>query len=114
MRDVPEEFILVFTTLGSMEEAREFVRRLVDERVIACGTILPRGESIYRWEGKITTAEETLVVLKTTRQRWTDLAARARDLHPYDVPELLAIPVSAGLEPYLRWLATETTPEGSE
>jgi periplasmic divalent cation tolerance protein len=113
MRGAPEEFVLVFTTLGSLDGARAFVRQLVDERLVACGTMLPRAESTYRWDGKVTTAEEVVVMLKTTRRRWDDLATRVRAMHPYEVPELLAIPVSAGLEPYLHWLANETTLEGS-
>jgi periplasmic divalent cation tolerance protein len=113
MRGAPEEFILVFTSLGSMEAARAFVRQLIDERLVACGTILPRAESVYRWEGKVTTSEEAVVLLKTTRDRWDALSMRVRDLHPYQVPELLAVPVDAGLEPYLAWVSAETMAEGS-
>jgi len=113
MRGAPEEFILVFTSLGSTEAARAFVRQLVDERLVACGTILPRAESVYRWEGKVTTSEEAVVLLKTTRDRWDALSMRVRDLHPYQVPELLAVPVDAGLEPYLAWVSAETMAEGS-
>ena len=112
MRGAPEETILVFTSLGSTEAARTFVEKLVSEHLVACGSILPRAESIYRWEGKITTAEEAVVILKTTRQRWDALAARARELHPYQVPELLAVPVHAGLEAYLSWVLAETTVGG--
>ena len=112
MRGAPEESILVFTSLDSMEAARKFVRQLVDERLVACGTILPRAESIYRWEGKVTTSEEAVVLLKTARARWDALSQRVRDLHPYQVPELLAVPVDVGLEPYLAWLRAETIAEG--
>jgi periplasmic divalent cation tolerance protein len=112
MRDAPEEFILVFTTLGTTEAAREFVRRLVDEHLVACGTIFPRAESVYRWDNKVTTADEVVVLLKTTRRRWDALATRVRAVHPYEVPELVAVPVTAGLESYLAWVAAETIAEG--
>lgn len=100
--------IVVLTTFADGDAARSFVRRLVDERVAACGTVLAGATSIYRWEGDITEADETLVVLKTTRARWPELAAAAKHLHPYDVPELLALPVEAGLPAYLAWLTEET------
>ena len=111
MRGAPEEYILVFTSLGSMEAARTFVRQLLDEHLVACGTILPRAESIYRWEGKVTASEESVVLLKTARAKWDALSARVRDLHPYDVPELLAVPVDAGFDKYLAWVSAETMAE---
>jgi len=101
-------YIVVLTTLGNAEDAHAFVRALVDRRLIACGTIVPGARSIYRWEGKIADEHEAVVLLKTRRDRWPDLLDAARTLHPYKVPELLALPVSEGLPAYLDWVASET------
>jgi periplasmic divalent cation tolerance protein len=102
------EFVVALTTLGSSEQARAFVRRLVDERLIACGTVVPRATSIYRWRGQVTEGEEVVVLLKTAKTRWAELEAAVKAQHPYEVPELLALPVTAGLEGYLKWMESET------
>jgi periplasmic divalent cation tolerance protein len=100
--------MVALTTLGSVEEARAFVRALVDRQLIACGTVLPQATSIYRWEGKVTEEAEAVVLLKTRRERWGDLLDATRTLHPYKVPELLALPVGDGLPAYLDWVTSET------
>lgn len=101
-------YVVVLTTLGSVEEARNIVRELVARRVVACGTILPNATSIYHWEGAVTEAVEAVVLLKTRLERWGDLRDAVRALHPYEVPELLALPVEEGLEAYLAWVGGET------
>ena len=101
-------YLVVLTTLGNVEEARNLVRELVNRRVVACGTILPGATSIYRWEGTLTEATEVVVLLKTRGERWADLLNAVRTLHPYEVPELLALPVELGLPAYLDWVAGET------
>jgi periplasmic divalent cation tolerance protein len=101
-------YLVVFTTLGTVEEARTFVHELVRRKLVACGTILPNATSIYRWEGTVTEASESVVLLKTRRERWQDLEVATRSIHPYQVPELLGVPVAQGLEPYLRWIGRET------
>ena len=101
--------ILVLTTLPSSEEARSFVQRLVDERLVACGTVLDNVASVYRWEGKVESATEAQVILKTRRSRWEDLRAAVERFHPYEVPELLALPIETGLQAYLDWVGSETT-----
>jgi periplasmic divalent cation tolerance protein len=101
------EPLLVLTTLASADEARAFVRALVDARLVACGTLLPGATSIYRWEGTITEEPEVVVLLKTDAGRWDALAAAVQQRHPYQVPELLALPVARGLPAYLSWLAGE-------
>ncbi len=103
------EFVVALTTLGNLAQARQFVRRLVDERLIACGTILPGATSVYRWRGQVTEEEEVVVLLKTAKGRWDALRTAVEAQHPYEVPELLALPVTAGLERYLDWLSSETT-----
>jgi len=99
--------LVVLTTLGSIADARKLVRALVEDRLVACGTLLPGARSIYRWEGSMKEESEVVVLLKTDASKWDALAAAIRRLHPYDVPELLAVPVSRGLDRYLDWLESE-------
>jgi periplasmic divalent cation tolerance protein len=105
------EPLVALTTVEDVDQARALVRRLVDDRLVACGTVLPGATSIYRWEGAVTTASETVVLLKTTRARWDGLVAAVERHHPYSLPELLALPVVAGLARYVAWVAAETGPE---
>jgi periplasmic divalent cation tolerance protein len=101
--------LLVLTTVGSAAAAQDLVRSLVAERLIACGTLLD-AKSIYRWRGSVTEESEVVVLLKTRIERWDALRVAVAARHPYEVPELLAVPVEHGLEAYLNWLDTEVTP----
>ncbi|MCI0342146.1 MAG: divalent-cation tolerance protein CutA [Planctomycetales bacterium] len=105
---------LVLTTAPDRETAEGLARAAVEERLAACGTVLPGAVSIYRWEGKIASENEVVLLLKTTRQRAGDLIRALKARHPYKVPEFLAVPVSDGWPPYLEWVAGEcsgaTTP----
>ncbi len=101
-------YIVALTTVSDETAARRLVRGLVEDRVIACGTILPHGRSIYRWEGEITEESEVVVLMKTHRNRWPDLQRSVTERHPYDLPELLALPVASGMQGYLDWVTTET------
>jgi periplasmic divalent cation tolerance protein len=101
--------VVVLTTVATTDEAVTLVRGLLDRRLIACGTMLPGGRSLYRWEGKVADEQEVVVLLKTRSARLQALEAAFGELHPYKVPELLAVPVAAGLERYLGWIANETT-----
>jgi periplasmic divalent cation tolerance protein len=100
--------IVVLTTLASQEEAARFVSTLVERRLVACGTILPGARSIYRWEGKVTDESECLVLLKSRQARVAEIEQTFGELHPYSVPEMLVIPVAAGLPRYLDWIAGQT------
>ncbi|HWC74879.1 MAG TPA: divalent-cation tolerance protein CutA [Gemmatimonadales bacterium] len=103
--------LLVLTTLGSSGEARELVRGLVEDRLVACGTVLPAGAaSIYRWEGAVQEEQEVVVLLKTDASKWDALSAAVQDRHPYDVPELLAFPAKEASGAYLSWLKEAVTP----
>lgn len=113
MRHDETAYILVLTTLPSADEGRALVRRLVEDRIAACGTVLPGATSIYWWKGEVAEATEAQVLLKTRRDRWDDLQAAIRAGHPYEVPELLAIPVTAGLPAYLQWLKEATPVKGA-
>jgi periplasmic divalent cation tolerance protein len=101
--------LVVLTTLASDDEALRLVRGLLDRRLIACGTVLPGGRSLYRWQGKIADEREVVVLLKTRSARLDALKAAFAELHPYKVPELLALSVEAGLDRYLEWINGETT-----
>ncbi len=99
---------LVLTTVSTEAEAAALVKALLDRRLVACGTILPQGRSLYRWEGKLADEPESVILLKTSAARVSELRAAFEALHPYKVPELLVFPVSDGLERYLSWIADET------
>ena len=102
------EFVLVMTTWPGDVDAVEFARTLVDERLAACVNLLAPMESVYRWEGQLETEPERQVVLKTSRHRVNALWERVRELHPYDVPEFIVVPIVDGNDAYLRWIAEST------
>jgi periplasmic divalent cation tolerance protein len=101
--------IVVLTTVSSDDEAVRLVRTLLDRRLIACGTLLPGARSIYRWQGKIADEREVLLLLKTRSARLEPLQEAFKELHPYKVPELLALSVDTGLEKYIEWINGETS-----
>jgi periplasmic divalent cation tolerance protein len=105
--------VVVLTTVASDDEAVALVRTLLERRLVACGTVLPGARSLYRWEGKLADEREAVVLLKTTRARVEALEAAFRELHPYAVPELLALPVAAGLARYVGWVAAEAAGPGT-
>ena len=105
--DAPDT-VVVLTTVASEDEAVALVGALLEHRLVACGTVLPGARSLYRWEGKLADERETVVLLKTTRARLSDVEAAFRERHPYALPELLAVPVSAGLARYVAWVEAET------
>ncbi len=102
MRDATVHVILMTAPNGDV--AREIVRTLVDERLAACGNVVPGLTSIYRWQDGIQTDSEVLVILKASADKVPALLARAPELHPYEVPEVLVLPVAAGHGPYLEWV----------
>ena len=102
------DYIVALTTLASEGDATSLIRRLVEARVVACGTVIPAAVSVYRWEGRVTQESEALVLLKTTRDCWDALSRAVAEWHPYDVPELIAVGVEEGSHPYLQWLSAET------
>jgi periplasmic divalent cation tolerance protein len=104
---MPQTALVVLTTLGSEGDARALITALVAARLVACGTLLPGARSIYRWEGRMTEEAEVVVLLKTDASRWEALCAAVQERHPYQVPELLALPVERGLDRYLSWLTSE-------
>jgi periplasmic divalent cation tolerance protein len=99
-----EEAVVVFTTFPDQDTARRIVRTLVEERLIACGNLVPGVESIYRWKGEVETASEVFAVLKTEQARYVALESRLKELHPYEVPECIMLRVRDGLPDYLQWV----------
>jgi periplasmic divalent cation tolerance protein len=103
--DMADEVLLAFSTFPDLETARRIARDLVTENFAACANIVPAIESIYRWQGKIEQGNETLVLFKTTSARSAAFQEQLKSLHPYDVPEIIFLPVTTGLPDYLRWVA---------
>lgn len=101
--------VVVLTTIANEEEAVTLIRELLDRRLIACGTVQQGARSLYRWEGKVADEKEAMVLLKTRSGCIEGLRRAFGELHPYKVPELLAIPVTGGLERYLGWINSETS-----
>src|SRR5258708_38808170 len=95
---------IVLTTAGSEEEARKIARHLVEKRLAACVNISPQIESIYRWQGKVDSAREWLLLVKTTQERFAEVRDAIRKLHSYELPECVAINVEDGSSEYLQWL----------
>ena len=100
---------IVFTTAGSEEEARKIARHLVEQRLAACVNIIPRMESVYRWQGKVESAQEWLLLIKTTAERFPAVRDAVGDLHSYDLPECIAVSVENGSLHYLQWLEDSVT-----
>jgi len=96
---------IVMTTAGSQEEARKIAHALVERRVAACVNIVPRIESVYRWQGKVETAEEWLLLIKTQAESFERVRDAVKELHSYDLPECVMLEVIAGNQEYLDWIA---------
>jgi periplasmic divalent cation tolerance protein len=95
---------IVLTTAANLEEARKLGRAFVEEQLAACATLIPAVESIYRWKGAIESSSETMLLLKTDVDRLAALESRLRELHSYEVPEFLVLPIETGSRSYLDWM----------
>lgn len=100
----PDEVLIVLSTFPSADKAAEVARTLVEEQLIACVNIVPTVRSIYRWQAVVQDDTESLAILKTSRDRFPDLSRRLVQLHPYELPEVIALPLAAGHAPYLAWV----------
>jgi periplasmic divalent cation tolerance protein len=105
--------LVVLITTGSLEEGHSIARALVEERLAACVNILSPIQSIYRWEGKVQEDREVLLLVKTTPQMLDALSLRVKQLHSYEVPEIIALQVVAGSSDYLDWIDDQTQPQPS-
>lgn len=102
-----EEALLVISNLPDRAAAESLAHALVERRLAACVNILPPCLSVYRWQGAVEQADEVPLLIKTTRARYAELEAALGELHPYSVPEIIALPLAAGLPAYLDWVGAE-------
>jgi periplasmic divalent cation tolerance protein len=105
--------VVVFSTFPTADKAAEVARTLVTEGLAACANLVGPVRSIYRWQDQLQDDTETLAVIKTTRETFDAMKARLVELHPYEVAEVIALPVEAGHAPYLDWVAAQTKPQKS-
>jgi periplasmic divalent cation tolerance protein len=100
--------LIVFVTTPNNDEAARIADALVSERLAACVNIVPTIESIYRWEGKVTRDSETLMIIKSTDERYPELERRVKELHSYSTPEVVALKIERGSQNYIEWLRDST------
>jgi periplasmic divalent cation tolerance protein len=106
-----EQILMVMSNAPDIATAGTLARSLVDAKLAACVNVLPGVQSVYRWEGKVEQANEVTLLIKTTRRHYPHLQQALVAAHPYDLPEVIAWPLSEGYAPYLHWVATETMPD---
>jgi periplasmic divalent cation tolerance protein len=106
-----DHIVLAFCTCPDAETARRIARELVELQLAACGNVIPQIHSVYRWQGKVETADEALAVFKLPATRYVEFEAKLRSLHPYDVPEIISCRIDQGLPEYLRWVSESCSPE---
>ena len=114
MPDVDVTVRIVLTTVADAEDGRRLGRALVEERLVACVSLVPGVESIYRWKGEVESAGEVLLLIKTEVEQLAALEARLHELHSYETPEFLVLKVAAGSAPYLEWLAGSVGKAGTK
>lgn len=102
--------IAVLTNLPDSASAFNLARILVERRLAACVNVLSPATSFYRWEGRLQQEQETPLIIKSTTEAYSELERAIRELHPYELPEIIALPVTQGLESYLGWVAAECKP----
>lgn len=103
------KYFLVLTTLPDLEKGREVARTLVKEKLAACVNLVPNLTSVYWWKGEVTEDREVLALIKTNSEKLQELMERLKQLHPYELPEILAVEVKEGLKPYLNWIDTSVS-----
>jgi periplasmic divalent cation tolerance protein len=109
--DRPADAVIVLTTIGASSDGEALARTLVTERLAACVNLLPAMQSVYQWKGELTIDQERQLMIKTTSDRLDALRVRLHQLHPYEVPEFLVVPIAGGSPGYLQWLAATTAGE---
>jgi periplasmic divalent cation tolerance protein len=105
----PIQVVVVMVTAASQEEAVKIADEVVRSRLAACASTIPTVRSTYWWEGKMMSDQESLLLIKTTSDKFNSLEETIRKIHSYKVPEIIAIPVSHGFPPYLEWVHQETS-----
>ncbi len=104
------ERLVALSTVATAEDAERIARALVEGRLAACVNVVPRVVSVYRWKGEVSRDQELLLLIKTRRERLDAVREALVALHPYELPELVALPVEAGHEPYLAWIDESVSP----
>jgi len=107
------ETLLVMTNLPDQAAAEKLAQALIEGRLAACVNVLAPCRSIYRWQGKVETATEVPLLIKTAAARYAALEAAIRAAHPYELPEIIAVPIEQGLPDYLAWVVASTTPDAA-
>ncbi len=105
------EHIVVFVTAPDEDTAASIAKAIVGEGLAACANIVKDIRSIYKWQGKMEDESEVLMIAKTSRDKFEDLAKKVEDMHPYDVPEIIAVPITQGSDPYIKWLSEAVSGE---
>ena len=103
-----EQVLVVMVTVKNLKEAIRIGEEMVHMKLAACANVIPGIQSIYRWKGKVAKAQEALLILKSTKPRYRELEKAIKAMHAYEVPEVIALPVTEGLEAYVRWVRVET------
>lgn len=103
-----DQYLLVLCTFPNAEEARQIGTQLVELQVAACVNLVPQVESIFRWDEEIKAEAEVMALIKTTVNNYREIEARIQELHPYDAPEVIAIPIDRGASAYLNWVSAVT------
>src|SRR3954451_22329550 len=104
-----KDALIAFCTFPDVETARRIIRELVEAKLVACGNIIPQIESIYRWQDKIESNAETLALFKLPAVSYPAFEQKLKSLHPYDVPEIIAVDITQGLPEYLNWVSDSCT-----
>ncbi|MFL6417043.1 MAG: divalent-cation tolerance protein CutA [Bryobacteraceae bacterium] len=102
------DYVVLFCTCCNETEARQIAEALVESRLAACVNLLRGIQSVYRWEGQVETAHEVLLIVKSRAEHFDALQTRITELHSYTIPEIIALPITAGSEKYLNWIREET------
>jgi len=100
---------IVYTTINKIQDGRRIARTLVEEKLVSCVNIIPKIESVYRWKGKIENDEEVILIAKTVDKNVKKTIQRIKALHPYELPDIVVIPIIGGLKEYLDYITNETT-----
>jgi periplasmic divalent cation tolerance protein len=108
MKKSVEQVLVVLVTAASQKEAIRIGKGMVNAKLAACANIIPSVQSIYRWKGKVTQAQETLLILKSTQSRYRALEKAIKMIHTYETPEIIALPLKKGSNQYVGWVCRET------
>jgi periplasmic divalent cation tolerance protein len=99
---------LLYSTVSSVKDAENIADKLVVDRLAACVSFVPRITSVYRWEGRLERESETLLIIKTASDKVDQTISRLKELHPYEVPEIIVLPIERAFDPYVEWVVAET------